>query len=379
MGRKRPERFSALRQLAEDAKKEYGVPLVENAAAQPGYTYIDTGVFSLDMALLGGFPEGYVTMIYGHQSTGKTTVAMRAAATAQRKHPDKAVVFVDAEGTYDPTWGDRHGVDNEALFLVSAETGEAMVNMVDGAIRTGETSFVIIDSLPALQPQADINAAAEDVTVASRARLISKLCSFIISALTDQRKQGNPVTVLFINQWRTRVGGFIMGDPRVLPGGEQPRYLATTMVEIKNKEIIGPDENGVKIVLENQHSFKVGKSKCGNSMRQGEFRMVRDPSHPLGAGTIDEAAQVIGFAKKYGMVSGGGGKFRIVGMDGTFAKRAELEAKLYADPELFTRIKQLVLMTHRRKMGLRPVPSDNWLLGPVTEETANIWHAWSGE
>ena len=113
--RKRGPRFANLEALAKEARETYGTPLVVNAAAQPGYMHIETGIFSLDLALLGGFAEGHATMVYGWESAGKTTVAMRAAAAAQRKHPDKAVVFVDTEGTYDNQWGERHGIDNDAL------------------------------------------------------------------------------------------------------------------------------------------------------------------------------------------------------------------------------------------------------------------------
>ena len=349
--------------------KRMGSNVIRKASVVPGFCHLETGIFTLDFALLGGIPEGLVTMIYGWESSGKTTTAMRVVGAAQRKYQDKACVWIDAEQTFDNQWGARHGVDTDRLFIAQPESGEHAVDIMDGVLRAQETSLVVLDSLPALVPQAEIDSSAEDSLVAKRSQLIGRMCSKILSATLDQRHRGNFPTVLLINQWRMKIG-VSKGDPRVLPGGMQPKFLATTMFETKNKEHIGRDSRGTELVDYNEHSFTVKKSKVGNSLRNGEFVMIRDPEHPLGAGGIDDAATVATYAKRFGLISGGGQSWHIDGVARKFGKLAEIVEFCYADEHEFMVLKQRVISMQREFMGLKPVPPDGWLAGGMVETYA---------
>lgn len=342
-----------------------GVNVMRRASVIPGFCHLESDIFTLDMALLGGLAEGLVAQIYGWESSGKTTTAMRYAAAAQRKYPDKAVTWVDAEQTLDNTWARRHGVDDTRLLIAQPESGEQAVDILDAVLRARETSLVIVDSLPALVPQAEAEASAEDFLVAARARLIGRMCSKILAATLDQRHRGNFPTVILINQWRMKIGGGPKSDPRVLPGGMQPKFLSTTMFEMKNKEHLGRDARGTEVVDWNDHAFTIKKSKVGNSLRNGEFTMIRDPDHPLGVGAIDEAAVVATYAKRFGVITGGGSSWHIDGIDHRFRKLEEIVAFLYAEEDTYRNLKRRLISMQRVFQGLPPFPPDGYLLGYI--------------
>lgn len=355
--------FTELENLLGEINKEYGEGTMQKASALTGLRHIETGIFTLDFALLGGVPQGFVSMLYGFESSGKSTVAMRIAANAQKKFPGRAVVYLDCEGTYDNSWASQHGVDNDKLFYASPASGEEAVNIAQGVMTTEETAVLIVDSLPAMVPQKEGDAASEDDFYALRARLIAKLCSKVLYCKNLLRAQGKqPATVIFVNQWRTKLG-MVMGDPRTLPGGNQPKYLASAMIELKNKEVPGKSSDGIDIVTHNDHSFVIKKSKAGNSIRTGSFKMIRDPEHELGAGSIDEAPAVLAFSKKMGLYTGGGTAYYLASMaDHRFQNGARAIEFLNENPDELMRAKQLLLMRQRHSMGIPMVPADGYLL-----------------
>lgn len=365
--------FTELNNLLGDINKEYGEGTMQKADSLIGLRHIETGIFTLDFALLGGIAENFVTMGYGYESSGKSTVAMRIAARTQGKFRNRAVVYLDAEGTYDNAWAAQHGVDNSKLFYASPSSGEEAVNICQAVMSTEETALLIVDSLPALVPQKEGDAAAEDDFYALRARLIAKLCSKILYCKNLLRSQGKqPASVILINQWRTKLG-MVMGDPRTLPGGNQPKYLASTMIELKNKEIMGKSSGGMDIVTHNEHSFNIKKSKAGNSIRTGSFKMIRDPEHELGSGSMDDAPAVLAFAKKMGLYTGGGTKYHLASTgDHRFQNGARAIEFLNENPDELLRAKQMVIMAQRYSMGIPTVPADGYLLGSVDDDIIAI-------
>lgn len=356
------QRQPGLAAIMAQVTSRMGANVMRRATAVPGFNQIETGIFTLDMALLGGIPEGLTTMIFGWESSGKTTLAKRVAGRMQKKYPNKAVIFVDLEQTYDRQWGAKHGIDNERLIIVSPESGEQAVDVVDACLRAPETALIIIDSLPTLVPMAEANSSAEDTLVAARSRLIGRLCSKILQATITARNHGNAPTVILINQWRLKIG-VSKGDPRTLPGGQQPKFLCTTMIEMKNKEIAGRNSRDIEIVSHNEHAFVIKKSRVGNSSRTGEFVMIRDPEHALGEGAIDDAHVVVSYAKKFGLLTGGGASWRIDGLDRKFGKMAEVADFLEAHEEELLDLKRRLVIIQRTDMGLLPLPRDNYLLG----------------
>lgn len=282
-------------------------------------------------------------------NSGKTTVATRAVARMQQKYPDMAAAFIDVEGTYDPEWGAIHGVDNDRLVLVQPESGEVALDVAEAVIRSRETSICVVDSLAALTPAKETEGSVGDNNVGGQGLMIGRFMRKATSAMIGERKRDHWPTLLMVNQWRQKIG-VMYGSPNTLPGGMAPKYFCSAMVEVMNKEKLGGAEHGGAVLL-NEHSFRVRKNKIGNSLREGEFQMTRSPEHYLGQGFVDDAKTVVGWAKKNGVITGGGSSWRVDGLDEKFGKLDEIVAHFYSDLDFFDAFKMRLITMQREKMG----------------------------
>lgn len=369
---------SELGALVTDVRKRMGEHVALTGIAAQNLSYIETGIFLLDLALLGGLQESRVNQFHGWEAAGKTTLVARSIAAAQRKYPDMAVAFVDAEGTLDPVWAASHGVDTseDRFVYFQPETGEECIDVLEASIRAKETCAVVLDSIPAIVPSKMIERSAEDPTMAVRAQLMGVACSKIIAALSKERGRGHNPTIILTNQWRRKVG-FVMGDNRILPGGDQIRYMCSVMVEAKksSKVIKGEDKYGHEVTLANEHAFDIDKLKGPASLRQGEFRMVcsddykmsdadKDmPDIQLPAGTIDEFKTVINYGKRMGFVTGGGQSWAVDGIDTKFKKLTGMVEYFVENPKQLLILKRKMIALKRKDAGLPPIPRDGYLLG----------------
>lgn len=314
-------------------------------------THLPTGIFTLDLALLGGFPESSISMLIGWESSSKSTIALRTLAEAQRRYPERTAALVDIEGSYAPAWGAAHGIDNARLLLLRPDHGEAACDIIDALLRTPEVSLVVLDSLPAMVATKEAEGSFEDANVALQARLIGRHARQANSLINARRLTGCPVTLLWINQWRSKIT--MMGDNRAIPGGNAVRFFSSCIVEVtKRKEQPGKDDKDIETIELNEHAFSVRKSKVGISIKTGEFQMIRSPANPLGQGWIDDAKTVVSFAKKFGLISGSGGAYRLEGCSDGFRKFDDVAARFNQDPILFGRIKALLIQLQRRSVGL---------------------------
>lgn len=329
----------------------HGPAIITAGDMRPKFKHIPTGIFALDVAMLGGLPEGLATLGYGWEHSGKSTMGYKMIAQAQKKYPDQAPVLLDIEGTYSPEWGAVHGIDNARLVLVQPESGEQAMDVAISMIQAQEVSCLMVDSLAALAPRAMLNKSFEDATIGEQARMISRFCVVGQSELIRQRNRGHRVAVYLVNQWRTKIG-VTRGDPRVLPGGVAQNYWAAIKIDFKNKEEAGRDDQGHHLIDHNDHAFTIKKNKIGVSAREGEFLMVRNPDHPLGQGFIDDARAVITWAKSTGYVSGGGSKQTIRECDKTFRTLQEMADHLYDDPEYSAWLRQVLIEDYRESKGL---------------------------
>lgn len=355
-----PAEGTTLRNLISEVTKEYGEGVIIKGNAVPTYTYLPTGIFTLDMALLGGIPESAFTLLYGNPSSGKSTLAVKISASAQQKYPDKEVLYVDMEGTYDPSWAEKHGVDGDRLAYARPQSGEQAVDIICAAAEAEDVSLIIVDSLAAMVPTKDLDSSASDPVVATRAKMLAQMMAKLKNKIIEERKKGHQVTVVMINQFRLKIG-VMFGDPRTLPGGEAQHFYADVKIEMKNKERVGKDERDNEVVDYNEHSFVLAKAKTGNSLRNAEFRMIRNPDHVCGAGFIDDGSTVLAFGKKMGLVTGGGSSWSIDGIDQKFSKGDDMIEYLYANPEEFRILKQKLVSLQRRSMGVPALPRDEYL------------------
>src|ERR687898_424338 len=249
---------------------------------------IPTGSIALDVALgLGGLPRGRVVEIYGPESSGKTTVALHAVASAQRAGGIAA--FIDAEHALDPDYAKKLGVDTDALLVSQPDTGEQALEITDMLIRSGALDIIVIDSVAALVPRAEIEGEMGDSHVGLQARLMSQALRKITGALNT-----TGTTAIFINQLREKIGAMV-GSPETTTGGKALKFYASIRLDVRRIETLkqGTDAVGSRTRV------KVVKNKVAAPFKQAELDILWGQGFSREGGLIDVGVEQ-GMVKKSG-------------------------------------------------------------------------------
>ena len=224
---------------------------------------IQTGSIALDVALgIGGLPKGRIVEVYGPESSGKTTVALHAIANAQRNGGIAA--FIDAEHALDPEYAKALGVDTDALLVSQPDTGEQALEIADMLVRSGSIDHVVIDSVAALVPRAEIEGEMGDSHVGLQARLMSQALRKLTGALNN-----TGTTMIFINQLREKIGVFF-GSPETTAGGKALKFYASVRLDIRRIETLKDGTDAVG----NRTRVKVVKNKMAAPFKQAEFDII---------------------------------------------------------------------------------------------------------
>lgn len=321
-----PDKEKALELAMRNIESNFGKGAVMKLGDKPTVTIdaISTSSISLDAALgVGGLPRGRIIEVYGPESSGKTTVALHVVAEAQKA--GGVAAFIDAEHALDPIYAEALGVNIDELIVSQPDTGEQALEITEALVRSAAVDVVVVDSVAALVPKAEIEGDMGDSHVGLQARLMSQALRKLAGAINKSN-----TTAVFINQLREKVG-IMFGNPEVTPGGRALKFYSSVRLEVRRIDSI---KNGQEIIG-NRTKVKVVKNKVAPPFKIAEFDIM------YGKG-ISREGDIVDMAAKYGIIKKAGAWYSY--NDEKIGQGRDKAKQFLADnPEIAEHIEKLVL------------------------------------
>ena len=351
MGNNNEDKLRALDAALGQIEKQYGkgaVMKLGDSAANMNVETILTGSLSLDIALgLGGVPKGRIIEVYGPESSGKTTVALHMVAEVQKR--GGIAGFIDAEHALDPAYAKNIGVDIENLYISQPDNGEQALEITETMVRSGAVDIIIVDSVAALVPKAEIDGDMGDSHVGLQARLMSQALRKLTAAISKSN-----CIVIFINQLREKVG-VMFGNPETTTGGRALKFYSSIRLDVRRIEAL---KQGGEMVG-NRTRIKVVKNKVAPPFREAEFDIM------FGKG-ISKEGDVLDLAASVGIVQKSGAWFAYGG-DKIGQGRENAKAYLREHPEIMDEIEHKVRVAYGLIKEEAPEGTEETAAVPETE------------
>jgi len=289
------QKLQAVKMAMEQIEKQYGkgaiMKLGEKGAVKQ-VSVIPTGSIALDVALgVGGFPRGRVIEIFGPEASGKTSLALSVVAQAQKM--GGVAAFVDAEHALDPTWAEVIGVNLDELLISQPDTGEQALEIVETLVRSGAIDVVVVDSVAALVPRAEIEGEMGEAMIGVQARLMSQALRKLTAAIAKSK-----TIVIFTNQLRHKIG-VMFGNPETTPGGLALKFYASLRLDMRKIEALKEGE----VVIGSRHRVRVVKNKIAPPFRTAEFDILNNSG-------ISKSSDLLSTAVDLGLVEKTGAFFK---------------------------------------------------------------------
>ena len=325
MNTENPEKKKALEAALSQIEKQFGKGSVMKLGEFTAMNVeaIPTGSLSLDVALgIGGIPRGRIIEVYGPESSGKTTLTLHMIAEAQKLGGEAA--FIDAEHALDPVYAKHLGVDIDNLIVSQPDTGEQALEIAEALVRSGALDIIVVDSVAALVPKAEIDGDMGDSHIGLQARLMSQALRKLAGAINKSK-----TVIVFINQLREKVG-IMFGNPETTTGGRALKYYSSVRLDIRKIENIKQDGE----IVGNRARVKVVKNKMAPPFREAEFDIV------YGKG-ISKSGNILDLAVNLDIVEKSGSWFSY---DGTRIGQGRENAKKYLEenPEIMAEVEKKV-------------------------------------